>query len=95
MTTTHTHTAHCIEMVKMSIAENNLDTLVEMGINDRIALIPEQPSRWMAVNKLIDDELEVQYVALYGGCRRPTDEAAIEWLACGNVECQDEDRCGR
>lgn len=89
MHTTTVHTAHCIEMVKVSIDENNLDTLVEMGINERTKGLDS-----CAANKLIDAELEAAYADPYGPCSRPTDELAAEWLACGNVECQDEGRCG-
>lgn len=83
MTTTSGHTALCIERVKMSIADNNLDTLVELGVNERTA-----GRGWCASNRVIDNELEAGYTA--GTLSRPTDELAAEWLANGNATCRSD-----
>jgi hypothetical protein len=61
MTTTETHTAHCIKMAVIAISENNLAT----------------------------EALEGHY-----GATPETDEEAAEWLANGNIGCQDAGRCG-
>lgn len=64
-----------------SIDENNLDTLVERGINDRLA----GGSDWFAQQQIIDGELEAGYEA--GTLSRPTPELAEQWLAEGIVSC--------
>jgi hypothetical protein len=80
MTTTRTHTAHCIEMTCSLIGDNNLDTLVERGINDRLAGLDGAKA-----GKLIDAELEAGIAA--GTLTDPTEAAAAEWLASGTATC--------
>lgn len=88
MTTTAHHTAKCIENALASIENNNLDTLVERGINERIA---EQGLDWLGANKLIDAELQAGYEA-HTLCR-PTEENAAEWLADGTFVCSEYSAC--
>ena len=78
---TCTHTANCIENALGAISDNNLDTLVERGINARLAGVTD----WSASNRIIDDELEAAFAA--GTLCRPTEDLAIEWLADGTVAC--------
>lgn len=85
MATTQIHTNRCIESATISIEENNLDTLVERGINDRLAGLTD----WLAQNRLVDVELEAAYEA--GTLSRPTPELAAQWLAEGTVSCRCND----
>lgn len=82
MDATQNHTSRCIESATISIEENNLDTLVEWGINDRLAGLTD----WLAQNKIIDAELEAAFEA--GTLSRPTEGLAMQWLAEGVVTCR-------
>ena len=83
-----THTARCIESARVLIHDNNLDTLVERGLNGRTAGLDRKQA-----GDLIDRELEAGYTE--DTLLRPTEAAAIEWLASGIADCTDVDRCGR
>lgn len=84
--TTTTHTARCIENALTVIEENNLDTLVERGINDRLTALSGD---WFDKQQLIDGELEAGYAA--GTLSQPSEELAAQWLAEGIITCRCHD----
>lgn len=85
------HDARCIEQALASIEQNNEDTLVENGMNQRIeAAIAANPGKpaWLITNELYITEREDGIAA-----RTLTPETpamAREWVEDGTVECRCE-----
>ena len=74
------HSAKCIEQALASIDQNNLDTLAERGINERLAGLDTDEA-----NRLLNAELAE---GLAAGTLSPVTEAkALEWLAEGILSC--------
>lgn len=86
------HTTRCTDNAVTVVDENNLDTLVERGINDRIAVATAEATEdhpaWLIANQIIDAELEAGYEA--GTLSRST-EIATQWLDEGIITCRCND----